>query len=128
MPRLVVANMKRVKETDRITLRLPSELIQFLNAEAGRHGITLTEYCKNLMARGLNEVEIGETTERIIAEIRNSKTDGSDTTNNATLKPQLEALFEIRLILREIAIQRDQMIVTRAKQSAIEEVSKLLGE
>jgi len=113
---------------DRITLRLPPDLIAFLTAEAGRHGLSLTEYMKNLIARGLRDQETREATEEIKNAIAEFQQGATCFPADNISRLQLEAIFETRELLRELATLRDAMMVTRSKQTAQEEINKLLGD
>lgn len=109
----------------RLTLRLPPDLLAFLKAEAGQQGISLSESVKNLIARGLREQSFAEEIKLLLASLTKSEERRSD---EKFWQHQLEAIAEIRSMLRALAVARDANLVTHAKQQAKKEVADLLAQ
>ncbi len=114
----------RTRTTDpagRLTLRLGKEQVAFLTAEAGKVGLATTEYVRNLIVRSIQARELQETLAEVramLAELRAQQAAGTEGL-------ALEALFEVRAILRAIAVVRDPLIVTNAREEARKELAAL---
>lgn len=117
-------------DKNRLTLRFSPEDLAFLTHEAGRHRLPVAEYVRNLIARGLQMQELSDVTSEIkslLATLPGTSTPPEPPAQDATLfTAQLEALFEMRVLLRKIATTRDATLVTQARTEALDEVQALL--
>ncbi len=83
-----------------------------LAAEAGKPPLVTAEYVRNLIVRGMVARELHETITEVramLSELRASE--GARTEGLA-----LEALLEVRAMLRAITAVRDPLIVTNARE------------
>lgn len=114
----------RARTTDpvgRLTLRLGKEQVAFLTAEAGKVGLATTEYVRNLIVRSIQARELQEA----LADVRAMLAELRATARGGTEGLALEALFEVRAMLRAIAAVRDPLIVTNAREEARKELAVL---
>jgi hypothetical protein len=102
-------------------LRLGKEQVAFLAAEAGKAGLATAEYVRDMILRGMQARELQET----VAELRAILSELQATAGGGTEGFGLEALLEVRAMLRAIAAVRDPMIVTNAREQARKELVAL---
>jgi hypothetical protein len=115
---------RRTRTTDpagRLTLPLGREQVAFLASEAGKARLPIAEYVRNLIVRGIQARELQETVAEIRAMLPGLQAQQAG--GNEALA--LEALFEVRAILRAIAAVRDPLIVTNAREEARRELAAL---
>lgn len=111
-----------------LSLRLPDDLRDFLSREAGRNGVSVTEYVKNLLARGIETDAMDRVAKRIESHFVSLRENGQQALPTNVLEYELEAILEIRVLLREIVSNRDPNGVTKARQSVASELANLIAK
>ena len=109
----------------RLTLRLTPELRAFLKTNAGQAGISLSAFVKNALARGLEEEGLHNELKSFLTTLVKSSENSVD---KKSWHYALEALAEIRALLRSLATARDASLVTQAKQLAKKDLAALMQE